>query len=186
MKSIRLNIRARSFDAKEPIPSSGRITQSSTVGSYDLVGQGSSPLTKLGLLRMRDLVAHDLIGSTDHVVVSWAGHSGQAGVTSFVVRSYHVAQGRRVSTSPAREIDPSAGKRRSRSYAMLHSLAPRLLLRNVLVGLREHRRSLLAFHQCNGVVGIVKLNAGQVAHRGIQVGAALKRELHLQIDQRHH
>lgn len=109
MKSIRLNIRALSFDGKTPLSSSDRITYNLIAGSHDLVGHSGSPLGKFGLLRMSDLVAHEVIAATDHVYAAWVGHSGQAGITSFVVCSYHVTAGRRVSTSPPRERNPSDG-----------------------------------------------------------------------------
>jgi hypothetical protein len=104
MKSMRLNIRALAFDGKTPLSSNGRIAYNSKTASHDLVSGG-----KLGLLRMTDLVAHKVIAATDHVYVAWVGHSGQAGVTSFVVSSAHVANGRRASTGAALESDPSAG-----------------------------------------------------------------------------
>lgn len=109
MKSIRLNIRALGFDGNTSIPSSGRIIYNPKTNSHDLFGADGGPLRKLGVLGMQDLVDQALIAASDHVYASWVGHSGQAGVTSFVVRSYHRAAGRRVSTSPARESDPSAG-----------------------------------------------------------------------------
>ena len=107
MKSIRLNIRALVFDGKTSLPSSERITYNSRTRSHDVQGQRGSALSKFGLLRMSDLVAHGVLAPTDHAYAAWVGHSGQAGVTSYVVRSYDVAQGRRISTSPAREGDPT-------------------------------------------------------------------------------
>jgi hypothetical protein len=109
MKSLRLNIRALSFDGKTPLSSNGRITYNSKTDGHDLIAQSSSSLGKFGLLRMSDLVAQKVIAATDHVYASWIGHSGQAGVTSFVVRSYRLALGRRIATSAAQESDPSIG-----------------------------------------------------------------------------
>jgi len=105
MKSIRLNIRALAFDGKTPLPAGGRITYNSSTHCHEL---GGGPLAKYGLLRMKDLIDHDVIAASNHVYVSWVGHSGQAGVTSFAARSYHVTQGRKVSTSPARDSNPGA------------------------------------------------------------------------------
>lgn len=108
MKSIRLNIRANAFDGKTAIPSSARVTYNSTTASHDLLGQGTQALGKFGVLRMTDLVGSQVIAATDHVYVAWVGHSGQAGVTSLVVRCYQVSAGKRVAVGPARECDPSA------------------------------------------------------------------------------
>src|SRR5690606_16049794 len=58
MKSIRLNIRALAFDGKTPLPAGGRITYNSSTKSHEL---GGSPLAKYGLLRMKDLIDHDVI-----------------------------------------------------------------------------------------------------------------------------
>lgn len=107
MKSIRLNIRAHAFDGKTPLPSGGRITYNSQTRSHDIGASGA--LTKYGVLRMSDLVEHELIAATDHAYASWVGHSGQAGVSSFVARSQHVVQGKRISTSTALTSDPGAG-----------------------------------------------------------------------------
>lgn len=108
MKSIRLNIRANAFDGKTPIPSSARIVDNSTTMSHDLFGQGAQGLGKFGVLRMTDLVGHQVIAATDHVFVAWIGHSGQAGVTSLIARRYQVVAGKRVGVGPARECNPSA------------------------------------------------------------------------------
>ncbi|HVH98117.1 MAG TPA: hypothetical protein VM869_05395, partial [Enhygromyxa sp.] len=118
MKSIALNIRALVFDGQTPPPADARIVYNAKSDSHDLVGFAGNSLGKIGLLRMRDLLAHELIGATDHVYVSWAGHSGQAGVTSFAVRSCHVALGRQVHTSPEREVDPSTGTARVGPFAL--------------------------------------------------------------------
>jgi hypothetical protein len=106
---LRLNIRALAFDGKTPLPSNERIIHNAKTASHDLVGRLGSALSKIGVLRMSDLVAHDVIAPTDHVHVTWVGHSGHAAVTSFVVRSQHVSKGQRVSSSVVRECDPSAG-----------------------------------------------------------------------------
>ncbi|MFO7567168.1 MAG: hypothetical protein R6X02_31270 [Enhygromyxa sp.] len=74
-----------------------------------MIGSGGGSLRKLGVLRMQDLVAHGVIAASDHVYAAWIAHSGQAGVTSFAVQSYHRAAGGRVSTSPQQHGDPSAG-----------------------------------------------------------------------------
>lgn len=108
MKSIRLDIRALAFDGKTPLPSNQRIACNSKPASHCVVGGGSA-LPKFGVLRMSDLVAHEVIAATDHVYAAWVGHSGQAGVTSFVVRSQNGAKGRRISTGSTQESDPSAG-----------------------------------------------------------------------------
>lgn len=108
MKSIRLNIRATTFDGKTPLPSSGRISYNPSSASHD-IGQGGSPLGRFGVLRMADLVEHGVIAASDHVYAAWVGHSGQAGVTSLIVRCYQQAAGRRVGAGPAHECDPSAG-----------------------------------------------------------------------------
>jgi hypothetical protein len=109
MKSIRLNIRALAFDGKTSLPSAGRIVYNSKTNSHDVTGSGGASLAKFGVLRMRDLVVHEVIAATDYAYASWVGHSGQAGVTSFVARSYYEVRGQRVSTSPALESDPSTG-----------------------------------------------------------------------------
>lgn len=108
MKSIRLNIRALAFDGKTPIPAGARIIYNSSAGSHDLVGSSSGLIGKFGVLRMKDLVAHGLIAAAESAYVSWAGHSGQAGVTSFEVRSCHLAFGRQIDTSPTRRTNPGA------------------------------------------------------------------------------
>jgi hypothetical protein len=107
MKPIRLNIRALALDGKTPLSASAQITYDAQMDSHALAAQGGGPFAKIGVLRMRDLVAHGLIGATDHVYVSWAGHGGK--VTSFTVCSYHSAPRGRVSTSPVRQSNPSAG-----------------------------------------------------------------------------
>jgi hypothetical protein len=107
MKSMRLNIRALAFDGKTPLSSNERITYNSKMASHCVVGSGA--LRKFGVLRMSDLVKHEVIGPADHVYAAWVGHSGEAGVTSFVVSSQNVAKGQRVSTSSTQESDPSAG-----------------------------------------------------------------------------
>lgn len=108
MKSIRLNIRALAFDGTTPLPSNQQIAYNRKTGSHCVIG-GRNALGKFGVLRMSDLVAHEVIAATDHVYAAWVGHSGQAGVTNFGVRSQHVAKGRRITTSTAQESDPSAG-----------------------------------------------------------------------------
>ncbi|MFO7567167.1 MAG: hypothetical protein R6X02_31265 [Enhygromyxa sp.] len=109
MKSIRLNIRARRFDGDTSLTPSARVIYNPATDSHDVVEQGGGSLARLGALSMRELVARGIIAAADHVYVSAAGHSGQAGVRSFVVRSCHVGLGRRISTSPTRETDPTAG-----------------------------------------------------------------------------
>ena len=108
MKSLRLNIRALAFDGKTPLPSKQQITSNSKAPDLYVVG-GSNALSKFGVLRMSDLVAREVIDATDHVYAAWVGHSGQAEVTSFVVRSQNLTNGRRVSTGSEQQSDPSAG-----------------------------------------------------------------------------
>jgi hypothetical protein len=108
MKSIRLDIRALAFDGKTLLPSNQRITHNPKPVSHCVIGGGSA-LNKFGVLRMSDLVEHEVITATDHVYVAWVGHSGQSGVTSFVVRSQNRAKGRQVCTGSTQESDPSAG-----------------------------------------------------------------------------
>jgi hypothetical protein len=108
MKSLRLNIRALAFDGTTPLPSNAQTTYNSKTASHYVVGGGGA-LRKFGVLRMSDLVARDVIAATDHVYAAWVGHSGEAGVTSFIVSSQNVTQGRRVSTGSVQESDPSAG-----------------------------------------------------------------------------
>lgn len=118
MKSIRLNIRALAFDGKTSLPSSGRLNYNSEADAYALVGSGGSPLGKFGVLHMRDLIALEVISATDHAYVSRVAHSGQAGVTNFVVRSCHVGLKRQVSTSPTWETDPSTGASQVGPFAL--------------------------------------------------------------------
>jgi hypothetical protein len=118
MKSIRLNIRALAFDGNTSLPSSRRINYNSEADAHELAGSGGSPLGKLGVLRMTDLIALEVISATDHAYVSRVAHSGQAGVTNFAVRSCHVGFKRQISTSPTRETNPSTGASQVGPFAL--------------------------------------------------------------------
>lgn len=109
-KSIRLDIRVEALDGTTELPTDALITYDADTGAYAVTAADGSPLAALGVLRLSDLLAFNIISSNDSAYVPFLSHAGNGGTTNFQVQSFHLAFGAtRCSTSEVNAIDPSTG-----------------------------------------------------------------------------
>ena len=109
-KSIRLDIRVETLDGTTVLPDDALITYDADTGSYVVSEADGSPLTALGVLRLSDLLAFNILNNSDCAYVPFLSHAANGGTTNFQAQSFHLAHGAtRCSTSEVHAIDPSRG-----------------------------------------------------------------------------